>query len=151
MQIPSEDLIKILQTSISPVVMISGVGLLLLSMTNRFGRAIDRARALLLEIPKRPQDKVLLEEQIRILYRRAQILRLAISMATISLFLVGTLIFSLFATFLFSSWLKIFVICSFIGSLLSLLISLGYFLYDLRLSLLALGKECQQVIPPKVS
>lgn len=148
MLIPTENLIKILQTSISPVVMISGVGLLLLSMTNRFGRAIDRARALLLEIPKRPQDKVLLEEQIRILYRRAQLLRQAISMATISLFLVGILIFSLFAMFLFSSWLEILVMCSFIGSLLCLLISLGYFLYDLRLSLLALGKECQQVIPP---
>ena len=37
---------KILQTSISPVVLISGIGLLVLSMTNRFARTTDRARAL---------------------------------------------------------------------------------------------------------
>lgn len=39
-------LIPTLQLAIGPVILISGVGLLLLSMTNRFGRIIDRARAL---------------------------------------------------------------------------------------------------------
>ena len=35
-----------LQMAISPVIMISAYGMLLLSMTNRLGRAIDRARLL---------------------------------------------------------------------------------------------------------
>ena len=38
------DLLPILQTAIGPVILVSGVGLLILSMTNRLGRAIDRAR-----------------------------------------------------------------------------------------------------------
>ena len=38
------DPIPTLQTAIGPVILISGVALLLLTMTNRLGRAIDRAR-----------------------------------------------------------------------------------------------------------
>jgi hypothetical protein len=39
-----EQIIPELQDAIGPVILISGVGLLLLTMTNRLGRAIDRAR-----------------------------------------------------------------------------------------------------------
>jgi hypothetical protein len=39
-------LIPVLQTAIGPVILISGVGLLLLTMTNRLGRVIDRSRIL---------------------------------------------------------------------------------------------------------
>ena len=41
-----ETLIRILHASISPVALISGVGLLILSMTNRFARVTDRLREL---------------------------------------------------------------------------------------------------------
>ncbi|MGH8016807.1 MAG: DUF2721 domain-containing protein [Opitutaceae bacterium] len=40
------ELVPILQLAIGPVIVISGVGLVLLSMTNRYGRVIDRARHL---------------------------------------------------------------------------------------------------------
>jgi len=39
-----EQIIPELRDAIGPVILISGVGLLLLTMTNRRGRAIDRAR-----------------------------------------------------------------------------------------------------------
>jgi hypothetical protein len=41
-----EELIPVLQMAIWPVVLISGVGLLILSLTNRLGRVIDRGRGL---------------------------------------------------------------------------------------------------------
>ncbi|MBL8732337.1 MAG: DUF2721 domain-containing protein [Planctomycetes bacterium] len=41
------DLLPVLQTAIGPVILISGIGLLLLNMTNRYGRIIDRSRDLL--------------------------------------------------------------------------------------------------------
>lgn len=45
--IPSvAELVPVLQVSIGPVILISGVGLLILSMTNRLGRVIDRGRIL---------------------------------------------------------------------------------------------------------
>jgi hypothetical protein len=37
-------LIPTLQLAVGPVILISGIGLLLLSMTTRFGRTIDRTR-----------------------------------------------------------------------------------------------------------
>ena len=40
------ELTPILQAAVGPVILISGVGLLLLSMTNRFGRVADRSRQL---------------------------------------------------------------------------------------------------------
>ena len=48
-----EQIIPELRDAIGPVILISGVGLLLLTMTNRLGRAIDRARQLKRELPER--------------------------------------------------------------------------------------------------
>jgi len=42
--VETSEIVPVLQTAISPVVLISGVGLLLLTMTNRLGRIVDRAR-----------------------------------------------------------------------------------------------------------
>ena len=39
-----------LQVAIGPVILISGVGLLLLTLTNRYGRTIDRARHIVREL-----------------------------------------------------------------------------------------------------
>ena len=48
-----EQIIPELRDAIGPVILISGVGLLLLTMTNRLGRTIDRARQLKAELSKR--------------------------------------------------------------------------------------------------
>jgi len=45
-----KDLVPILQVAIGPVILISGVGLLLLTLSNRFGRAVDRSRLLVREM-----------------------------------------------------------------------------------------------------
>ena len=47
---PIPAVVQILTASIAPVIVISGVGLLLLSITNRYGRAIDRARLLMRDL-----------------------------------------------------------------------------------------------------
>ena len=47
---PLKELIPVLQVAIGPVILISGVGLLLLTLTNRYGRTIDRARQLMREL-----------------------------------------------------------------------------------------------------
>lgn len=74
---PLDQLFRILSASLAPVVLISGVGLLLLSMTNRFARVIDRARHLAREIEQRPDERRrrMLEEQLAVIYRRGQIIR----------------------------------------------------------------------------
>ena len=42
-------MIPVLQTAIGPMILISGLGLILLTMTNRLGRTIDRVRILTAE------------------------------------------------------------------------------------------------------
>ena len=52
------ELIMILQASLTPVILISGVGLVQLSMVHRFARPVDRIRYLAQEIKTAsPQDK----------------------------------------------------------------------------------------------
>jgi hypothetical protein len=53
---PVKELIPVLQVAIGPVILISGVGLLLLTLTNRYGRTIDRSRLLMRELRELAAD-----------------------------------------------------------------------------------------------
>ncbi len=133
---------RILQSSITPVALISGVGLLVLSMTNRFARTTDRARALAKEIKiATGEDAQNLAIQIDILYRRSKILLFSITFALASIFFVSLLIITLFLTYLLTINLDSFAISLFIMSIISLIISLVLFIQDMTLSLRALKEE----------
>src|SRR5512138_2902806 len=99
---PLSELVPVLQIAVGPVILISGVGLLLLSMTNRLGRVIDRAR-LLAEALRRAKaaDHERLTSQLQILSRRAGLIRTAIILASFSVLLSGILIIALFLGALF--------------------------------------------------
>src|SRR4051812_5696221 len=95
--IPVRELIPVLQVAIGPVILISGVGLVLLTLTNRFGRAVDRSRALGGEVRQAGQnDRLRLSGQVQILYRRAKLIRLSVIMAALCLLLTAVLIIVLF-------------------------------------------------------
>lgn len=138
-------IIPVLQVAIGPVILISGVGLLLLTMTNRLGRAIDRSRALTGELAKtsgHDYEKTL--AQIKIIYRRARLLRLSITFASFSVLLVSVLIVTLFvAAWLHwdALWLNSLICIDFIACLASLFVALVAFIRDINLSLHALKLE----------
>jgi hypothetical protein len=140
-----QQLIPVIQTAIGPVILISGVGLLLLSMTNRFGRVVDRARLLARELPQAGAPlREHLAVQLAILYRRAKIIRLAIILATASVLLAGILIISLFLAALLHVEAALLVTVCFILCVASLIGSLVVFLLDLQVSLTALRVELTQ-------
>jgi hypothetical protein len=138
-------LIQVLQTAISPVVLVSGIGLLILSMTNRFAHTTDRIRILL----KSLHDDTEIDQQnyhrrkaqIRILYRRSRILLLAISLALGSILFVSLLVTALFTTFFVNIDLQGTVIMLFTVSLLCLVASIVLFIQDMSLALKALTEE----------
>lgn len=139
------ELIPILQTAIGPVILISGVGLLILSMTNRLGRAIDRARSIAGKYPQAPHDhQPNMLEQLHTLWRRAKMLRMAIGLASLSVLLAGVLIISLFLTALFHLEIAWLISGIFVGCLASLISSLIAFMYDMQLSLAALKVEMEK-------
>jgi hypothetical protein len=135
-------LIPVLQTAVGPVILISGVGLLLLSLTNRFGRAVDRARQLLREQRAATgDDKQRLARQVENLYERATLIQRAVIFSTISLLFASVLIITLFLMVLLKLELAVVISLLFICCLLSLIVSLIAFIMDIRLSLLALKLE----------
>jgi uncharacterized protein DUF2721 len=136
-------LIPILAASIAPVIVISGVALLLLSMTNRYSRVIDRARDLVkdLEGTDEPSRRDLLVEQVRIIYRRARILRRAIILDSFSILFVAITVLSLFAGQVLGVETDYLSVPCFGLSLLALLGSLYFFIRDVGVSLAALELE----------
>lgn len=136
------DLIPTLQLAIGPVILISGVGLILLSMTNRFGHVTDRTRNLsgdLRRAPRAARQKIV--AQLRILAQRARILRSAIALAIVSALLASILVISLFLGAVLQLGMAVFIVALFTLCVLSLIASLLLFISDISLSLKALWFE----------
>jgi len=130
-----ESIAHALQAAVSPVILISAYGLLLLSMTNRLGRAIDRAR----KLAREPSATSAM--QIDIIMQRARWIRSAIVFTAIAIAAAALLVLVLFLATFLSVDLRAVVSVLFVASLVSLVVSLGYFIVDLFRSLSALDAE----------
>jgi hypothetical protein len=140
--IPIRELIPVLQVAIGPVILISGVGLLLLTLSNRFGRAVDRSRQLGRELRDAPEEqRTGLARQVEILYIRARVIRLSIIMAASSVLLAAVLIFVLFLTALLKLEVGLAITLLFAACLIALIVSLAAFIRDIQLSPKALKLE----------
>lgn len=136
------ELTRILQTAISPVALVSGIGLLVLAMTNRFAHTTDRARQLAKQVRDASDDEAAhLSAQIKILYRRLRLQLLAISLALASVFCLSLLITALFAVYMLNANLHNVVVALFVLSLICLVLSLAFFIRDMTLSLGAVKDE----------
>lgn len=142
--LPVSELIPILQIAIGPVILVSGVALLLLTMTNRLGRVIDRSRLLSRDLKRMPpseHDRI--RAQLRILLSRAILIRRAITLAAVSVLASAVLVIVLFVTALFrleDAWL---IGILFIGSMLCLIGAIAGFILDINQSLLAMHLELE--------
>lgn len=148
MNISLTQLVPILQLAIGPVILISGVGLLLLTLSNRFARMLDRSRDIigkLLRPDLAPEAEQNLRSQVAILQRRARILRLSITLGSVTIFLVGVLILALFVAALWKFELGAFIVAVFCAAILSLIGSIGAFIGDMNLALRAVQLEWRLV------
>lgn len=134
----SHSVSQALQLAVSPVILISAYGLLLLSMTNRLGRAIDRARLLVREGATK-------QDQIAIIARRAVWIRSAIVFTSLALLAAALLVLVLFASVYCPMNIVPAVAVLFIGSVVSLVIGLAYFIVDIFGSLHAMQAELREV------
>jgi hypothetical protein len=139
-----ESLSKLMQLSVSPAVLISAVGLLLLSVTNRLGRTIDRSRLTVKELDHNLNNETARSEmrcQLLILVRRASLLRYSVSLLVGSIFLSCLMILFLYFKSFGGMHLERLVIGLFFLNLMSLLGSMSFLLADIYLSLRALRIE----------
>ena len=137
------DLIPLLQTSIGPVILVSAVGLLLLTMNNRLAHTIDRVRNLSKEADKAPlPHQARIKAQMEVLWRRTRLLRHSIELASMSALFAALLVIGLFVTAIAGfedAWRVIAFL--FFASLSSLIGSLVFLLLDVNKSLVALKLE----------
>lgn len=136
-----DNLRQILQASISPIALVSGVGLLILSQTNRLGRVMDRLRGLADQRRTMKTPDTHLDQEMSVLHHRARILRATIAFAVLSALFASVLVLLLFTTAMLGAALEWLAAAVFAGSLLSLIVSLVLFMVDMNLSLRAVQEE----------
>ncbi|MDD5579756.1 MAG: DUF2721 domain-containing protein [Methylobacter sp.] len=138
------ELIPVLQIAIGPVILVSGVALLLLTMTNRLGRVIDRARILGRELKVMPPgEQKPLHAQLLILSKRATLIRQAIMFAAFSILFAAILVILLFVTALFrmeDAWL---IGLLFMACMICLMGAMIAFIRDVDQSLAAMRLELE--------
>lgn len=138
-EIDPADLLKIIQAAIAPVVLISGVGLLLLTLSARLGRIVDRTRLVATERRTAGDaDRALLNTQLSVLRQRARLIRFALALSASSVALVSLLIIGLFLGLLLDWNMTVPCTFLFIGSLLSLVTAMLVFVRELFQALTAL-------------
>lgn len=112
---------------------------MLLCMTNRIARVIDRARIVAADCEIAGNDEVeVCYAKLEILSQRAKILRASITMAAVSVLLVAVLVILLFCGALFQVESAGVIVALFVGCMCSLIASLMFFIRDVNLSLQAL-------------
>ena len=139
-----DDIIITLQASVAPCLLISGFGFLLLTMTNRLGRASDRIRLLIGQLEDcKEAKKQFVKKQIQIIYDRCRYLRSAIALLVFSIAFIAINVLMLFLSIVFRLNLNITIEIIFASSLICLIISLFMFLLDIRLTLKTLKIEIE--------
>jgi Protein of unknown function (DUF2721) len=139
--------VEILTASIAPVIVISGVGLLLLSISNRYGRAIDRVRLLAREMGESDPESARrrhLTEQLRLTNDRAHILKRSMLYASVCIFFVSLTILSLFAEHLIGLQRDFLALPCFAACLVCLVVSIYFSIRDITVSLAALELEVSE-------
>ena len=138
--------VQILTASIAPVIVISGIGLLLLSITNRYGRVIDRARHTYAGLGgerrrnSRPQA---LAGTVRLTHQRAKLLRASMIYGSASIFFVSLMVLSLFGEHVSGAHFDYVALPFFTICLISLVLRIYYSIRDITISLRALNWKCR--------
>ena len=141
----TKSLVEFFQSTISPLVLISGVGLILLSLTNRLARTIDRSRGLVNDIENdKSADIAKKRIQLMILVKRSYILKYSITSISFSILCSSLIIPVLLIMYLYHLDLtflgKLFFLLSIIGIILSAI----FLFIDVSLTLKALEYEVEE-------
>jgi Protein of unknown function (DUF2721) len=121
-----------IQLAVAPVFLLSGIGAILMVMTNRLGRIIDRARVLEDRLDSASQEaRAALHADLATLSRRAKLISCAITLCTATALLVCTVIAVLFLSAFLRFDLSIPVALLFIAAMLAFFLGLLWFLREI--------------------
>ncbi len=125
----------VIQVAIAPVFLLTGIASLLVVLTNRLGRIIDRAR--LLEGHHHSatgEFRVSIGADLRMLSRRSRLINFGISLFTIAALLVCVVIAVLFVSAFFDTDVSRLVASLFVLAMIALITGLVSFLREVQLA-----------------
>jgi hypothetical protein len=144
--VSSPAFLPLIQLAITPVILLTGVGALMITLTNRLGRVVDRTRALAMQMRLvQANDRTNLEDQLTILWRRAKLIRLAVTFAGLSMLFACLLVLAIFLNAAVGRDFGLTLVVVFVACVLSLILALIAFLRDIWLALHALALEIANV------
>jgi Protein of unknown function (DUF2721) len=128
---PIDEIAHLIQVSIGPVFLLTGVGTLLNVLSGRLARIIDRARVLeqRLEMPE-PIRAAAIVNELHVLKRRGRLIYHAIKLSATAALLVCFLIAALFATSMLHYSTRYIVSGLFIAAMIATIISVTLFLRE---------------------
>jgi hypothetical protein len=153
-----DQIAHVIQLSIAPVFLLTGVGTLLNVLSGRLARIIDRAYVLeqRLHTPESSQAAAVVNE-LHALERRGRLIYQAIKLSTISALLVCCVIAALFGSSMLHYSTHVIVAGFFIAAMLTSIVSLTLFLREVYLAietfqigLPAKARERSNAIPQKL-
>jgi hypothetical protein len=132
------DIAHVVQSSVAPVFLLTGVAATLGVLTNRLARVVDRARVLEDRLEKEPARRGALLVDLRALARRARYINAAISMCAVAALLVALVVVSLFADAFVGVELAKTIALLFVAAMLSLAVAYILFFVEVRIAIAAL-------------
>jgi hypothetical protein len=144
----SSSYLPVIQLAVTPVILLSGVGALMITLTNRMGRIVDRTRKLAEQLRGAVEaERKHFDGQLEIMWRRAKLVRLAVTLAGLSMLLSCVLVMVIFVDASLQREFGVEMVAIFALSILSLIAALVAFLRDIWMSLWALRIEVQRARP----
>jgi hypothetical protein len=130
------DVAHLIQVALTPIFLISAIGVTLNVLTSRLARIVDRARAMENELcrPDYQAGERDLHAALGVLARRAHYINVAITLITLSALFIALVVVMLFVN-AFAHWeLSAFIAIMFILSMLSFAAALTSFLIEVRIA-----------------
>lgn len=128
------DVARVIQLAIAPVFLLSGVGTIILVLSNRLARIVDRTRALEHVVGEAQEQAAHTQNELSVLAHRMGLVYLAIGLSVVCALMIGLLIVLAFVDAFLSINLSTVVGLMFMGSMLSLVASLLAFLREIFLA-----------------
>ena len=129
---PIEEIARVIQLSIAPVFLITGIAGMLGVLSGRLGRTIDRARVLHGVTDATRQQEI--HTELNVLSHRAKLMYRAISLGTTSALLVCFVIASLFLSAFLAFPVSTIVGALFVAAMATLIAALLLFLREVFLA-----------------
>ena len=137
---PGFDVGHLIQLAVAPGFLIAGVAATLNVLTSRLARIVDRARPMETDFERAAEagQRAEIAARLRVLARRARFMNAAITLSTVSGFLVAIVVLMLFFRAFVGADLSVAIAATFVASVLCLALAMLSFLVEVRIATVSL-------------